>query len=194
MTSPPEFEEIPKYTEFHIASALARKMFNGHLCVVDDCSWPGSECDLLVVHKNLKLIDVEIKISRADLRNDKDKDKWKSPQYDTDPVTGRWRVNKERTIVQWPKNIWRHYYVIAGPVWKDELMQFCGETSGVIAIWISKSGNIRYSVKRKAKNNPAAKPVDNQALLHISRLASLRMWDAYKKAYPIDLDKRNKVA
>lgn len=49
-----------------IAGALARQFFQRkHLVVVPQCNWTGHECDLLVVTTDLRVIDVEIKVSRA---------------------------------------------------------------------------------------------------------------------------------
>ena len=63
--------EILPWSENLIAATLARQIFHRkHLVVVPNCSWPGSECDLLVVTPSLRIIDVEIKISRADLLAD----------------------------------------------------------------------------------------------------------------------------
>ena len=60
-----------RWSENLIAATLARVVFqHKHLVIVPNCSWPGSECDLLVVTPNLRVIDVEIKISRADLKAD----------------------------------------------------------------------------------------------------------------------------
>lgn len=60
-----------KWTEKTIARALAQQTFNRkYLVVVPNCNWTGYEADILAVTENLRLIDVEIKISRADLKAD----------------------------------------------------------------------------------------------------------------------------
>lgn len=65
------------WSEHAIARALVRQTFNRkYLVVVPNCNWTGHECDLLVVTENLRIIDVEIKISRADLKADAKKEKW----------------------------------------------------------------------------------------------------------------------
>ena len=40
------------------------------LVMVPNCYWTGDECDLLVVRNDLRLVDVEVKISRSDLKAD----------------------------------------------------------------------------------------------------------------------------
>ncbi|EQD46835.1 hypothetical protein B2A_08707, partial [mine drainage metagenome] len=65
------------WSEQRIAAALARQIFiDDSVVVVPNCNWTGHECDLLIVTRRLRVIDVEIKISRADLRVDACKDKW----------------------------------------------------------------------------------------------------------------------
>jgi len=54
-----------------IARAIALQTL-ARRCVVlvDNCNWTGHECDVLGVTTDLRIIDVEIKISRADFRAD----------------------------------------------------------------------------------------------------------------------------
>lgn len=98
-----------KWSERQIASFLARVTFSHkHLVIVPNCSWPGAECDLLVVTPNLRIIDVEVKISRADLKADKAKDKW-FHGWD-------WRIDghdyapEKRRTREFPRRVWKHYY------------------------------------------------------------------------------------
>ena len=63
------------WSEEKIATTLARQIFQRKcLVVVPNCSWTGDECDLLAVTKDLRVIDVEVKISRSDYRADAKKD------------------------------------------------------------------------------------------------------------------------
>lgn len=177
------------YTASRIAAVLARRKFDGALCVVDECGeLNGSRCDLLVVSRNLRAIDVEIKIDRADVRRDRKKDKWFS--------VGRERDERGRLIQtprEWPRNVWKHYYVVAAPIWSDDLLEHCQPRSGVVVIDLSgftpKAFQARWSggltVKRRAQANPDNKPLDHDSVINIARLASVRMWDAYE-----ELDRR----
>ena len=65
-----------EWSERLIARELAVGLFARRLVVVDNCIWTGHECDLLCVTTDLRIVDVEIKISRSDLKADAKKDKW----------------------------------------------------------------------------------------------------------------------
>ena len=173
----------PIYTAERIAAVLARRTFDGALCVVDRCTRLGAECDLLVVTRNLRAIDVEIKLSRADLKADRVKDKW----YDygeRDRLTGSYR----KTTREWPRSVFKHYYVLPAPIWRVELLQHCMPKSGVIVVDFEHVNARRFSarrsgaliVKRRATPNRNCQPLKHETVVDIARLASLRMWDAYR--------------
>ena len=66
----------PAWSEQLIARTLARQTFEKkNLVIVPNCNWTGNECDLLVVTPDLRIIDVEVKISRSDLKADTKKNK-----------------------------------------------------------------------------------------------------------------------
>jgi hypothetical protein len=68
---------VQPWSERLIARAIALQTFKRrYLMAVPNCNWTGHECDLLVVTDNLRIIDVEVKISRADLKADAKKEKW----------------------------------------------------------------------------------------------------------------------
>ena len=165
-----------KYSEHTIGRALARNTFKGMLCVVDRCTWPGDECDLLVVTNNLRVVDVEIKISRQDLKADRAKDKWYQPQPWLD-----YHAKKPRVMREWPRRVWKHYYAVAAPIWKDELLALCGDASGVLVVDLEHNVP-RIRVVRRARPNKANVPLTAAEAVDIARLASLRMWDAYAQA------------
>lgn len=169
-----------RYTAERIGAALARNTFKGALCVVDRCTKMGSECDLLVIDSSLRAVDVEIKISRADLKADRDKGKWFDFQR-WDPATRDWA----KTPREWPQNIWKHYYVVAAPIWCDELLEHCQPKSGVITITMrDKPGpyqlDYELHVRRRATPNRNCEPLKPDVIADVARLASLRMWDAYR--------------
>jgi hypothetical protein len=176
-----------RYSEGLIGSALARATFKDCVLVVDRCSWPGDECDLLVVTPSLRVVDVEIKVSRADLKRDREKDKWHEflsyeHQRALTAQLGRRPTRAEcRRPREWPRRVWKHYYAVAAPIWKDELLEHCNPTSGVLVVELGRRGQcISLDVKRRAKPRPDHEPLKPEQVVAIARLAGLRMWDAYK--------------
>lgn len=166
-----------KWTARELARTLALHVFNRkHLVVVPDCQWPGSECDLLVVRNDLRLVDVEIKISRADLKRDAAKDKW----FDS-PLSWPFGTDKPSpTPRTHPRRIWKHYFAVPAEIWADELYQHIPTASGVLLIRDRHFEDAPLmTIKRQARPNNAAKPVCAEDVCDIARLQSLRMWDAY---------------
>ena len=173
-----------KWTEKNIgnclathANAFARK----YLCVVPNCSWTGSECDLLVVTENLRIIDVEIKISRSDLKADAKKQKW---QHGFDPELdggyGNWGKHTPRKR-EWPDKVWKHYYAMPYEIWDDKLFESMPSTTSGVILMHQQHGKIYPMVKRIAKPCREAGQISAANAIDIARLASLRMWDAYQK-------------
>lgn len=175
------------WSETMIARALALQFFNRkNLVVVPNCSWPGSECDLLVVTENLRIIDVEIKISRADLKADAKKDKWwryltyeEKVAQRLDPKSDDWWGAKE--AVQWPNKVWKHYYALPADIWKPELADALpSQASGVLLLRTqSHDGPLIVTCERRATPCRDAETVSPAAAIDIARLASLRMWDSF---------------
>jgi hypothetical protein len=168
----------PLWSEKLIAGTMARQVFeHKHLVIVPNCSWPGSECDLLVVTPNLRVIDVEIKISRADLRADAKKDKW-FHSWDW-RVDGRYDRAKRKPR-QWPRRVWKHYYALPRDIWDASLLDSLpSPTSGVLLMYEDKrNGDFRIRVERMAKPDRQAEKITPEDAIDIARLASLRMWDA----------------
>lgn len=163
-------------TERSIASYLARVIFERkHLLLVPNCKWPGSECDLLAITSNLRVIDIEIKISRADLKADAKKDKW-FHQWDW-KIDGPYNDGPRRPR-EWPARVWKHYYCLPRAIWKDNLYQHINPVSGLLLIQDRDDG-ILVKVERRAKPDTKADRITAEDAIEIARLASLRMWDAY---------------
>lgn len=197
------------WSETAIARALVRQTFNRkYLVVVPNCNWTGHECDLLVVTENLRIIDVEIKISRADLKADAKKEKWWCRER-----IGSWpsvtmlrhsawsndlrvesiarRARYKSTPKDWPSKVWKHYYALPKEIWHPDLLAALPSSqSGVLLL--DRDGyprpvgqSMRVECVRRATPNRDAQPISPAAAVDIARLASLRMWDAYAR-----LDKR----
>lgn len=187
-------------TADEIGHCLARNLFRSDLVAVDRCLWPGNECDLLVVTPRLQVIDVEVKISRADLKADRDKTKWLESW---DYQLHGWRSPKpgEQQRIDWPQNVWKHYYAMPISLWKPELAELCNPKSGVIVVDVCHP-NVRefgseksvalkarrspglwyHQVVKRAKPNPNYEPISTADLRKIAYLASCRMWNAYAEA------------
>src|SRR5579862_3375322 len=168
-----------KWSENAIARFLARHTFDRkHLVIVPNCSWPGSECDLLIVTPNLRLIDVEIKISRSDLRADFGKDKWfhnwdwhKDGPMPKDDAEHRRRRD-------WPARAWKHYYAAPTHVWGNGIPEDTPAASGCLSL-DERDGSLCVRVLRQAKACRDAEKISAESAIDIARLASLRLWDAY---------------
>src|ERR1700733_10408083 len=103
------------WNERTIGRALQHQVFNRSVCIIDNCLWTGYEADLLIIEPKLRLIDVEIKISRADLKADYAKDKW--IEY-LPGAYGTPRESRPRRL--WPNQVWKHYYAVPEGVWNDD--------------------------------------------------------------------------
>lgn len=170
------------WTEASIARAIAFGLFNGRsVLVVPNCNWTGSECDLLVIEPGLRIVDVEIKISRADLRADLKKEKW----WRSRPWSRRACSPVRR---EWPDKVWKHYYALPKEIWSDELLAAMPASSGIIlldadrALRQSRHEAAGMLVTRRAKPNKEAKPISAADAVDLARLASLRMWSALRQA------------
>jgi hypothetical protein len=168
-----------KWNEKMIGRALSMQVFhNKNLIVIPNCTWPGSECDLLAVRPDLRLVDVEIKISRADLKADQYKDKWLHP-WDYRAHGWRGPAPGERARVEWPAKIWKHYYALPRDIWRDDLVEDINPMSGILLMRARDDGTVSIGVERQAKPNKAAQPISPADVINLARLASVRMWDAY---------------
>lgn len=163
-----------KWTAREIARSLTYQVFNHrHLIVCPNTYWPGNETDLLLVRTDLRLMDVEIKISRSDLKVDAKKEKW----FD---MANRWAQGTERPVTPrtHPRRIWKHYYAMPEEIWKDDLLAVIQPTSGIIMMTDHKTHPGCY-LKRQAKPSKDAERVTPEELADIARMQSHRMWDAY---------------
>ena len=193
------------WSENAIARALARQTFNRKcLVVVPNCTWTGHECDLLVVAENLCIIDVEIKISRADLKADAKKEKWWHREHIghwpsvTELQHSAWsndlrveriyrRARYKSTPKDWPRKVWKHYYALPKEIWHPDLFAALPSAqSGVLLLdrdgYPRPVGDaMRVECVRRATPNRDAASISPAAAVDIARLASLRMWDAYAR-------------
>lgn len=169
-----------EWTAADILRALHWQTFKGAVICVPNCYHTGYECDLLVVRESLKLIDVEVKISRSDLKADVKKDKW------WDHENHRWGDPRRRdTARPWPIKIWKHYYAMPADIWKPELADCIPANSGILLLKHSSDPELMMNVetKRRAKVNPDAPTMTVDDLRKIAYLANTRQIEAQKRMH-----------
>lgn len=165
---------MAKWSEKLIARAISRQVLDRKCVVlVDNCNWTGHECDVLGVTTDLRIIDVEVKISRADLKADAKKDKWwRRVAWGDGPSMPR----------EWPPKVWKHYYAFPAELWHDMLFEALpSPRSGVLLLSQRESTVMPLVVKcvRRATPNKDADKISPTSAVDIARLANLRMWEAY---------------
>ncbi len=178
----PEFlepAEAPPWSETGIANALAIQTFERNAIVmVPNCIWTGYECDLLVVNRGLKIIDVEVKISRADLKKDSKKSKWWRHYTSLGPGMG-YEHHRPPLPAEWPNKVWKHYYAVPAEIWDEKLLEFLpSPASGVIALqyqsWLGHPPQLVASVVRKATPCKDCTPLTPQQAIDIKHARGRR--------------------
>ena len=184
---------MSQWSEHSIARAIALQTL-ARKCVVlvDNCGWTGHECDVLAVTTDLRIIDVEVKISRPDLKADAKKDKWwqRHVWAHYELVDGkRTRIDVPSTARLHPPKVWKHYYALPADIWKPELLDCLpSKASGVLLLRHGKDHTdlhhrphvIVECARRATPNRDATRLTPAQAI-DIARLANLRMWEAYQR-------------
>lgn len=164
-----------EWSEWKIARAIAlQPLARKCVVLVERCTWTGHECDVLAVTKDLRIIDIEIKLSRSDLKADRAKDKWWH--------RAEWR--SEPTYRQWPPKVWKHYVAMPRAIWDDTLFDSMpSPMSGLLLFREQRNSTtpIGISCHRQAKPNKAADKLTPEQAIDIARLANLRMWEAYRR-------------
>lgn len=165
-----------RLTEGDIARAVGLQLLkNRCVLLVDRCSWTGYECDVLGITNDLRVIDVEIKVSRADLRADRAKDKWwQQPSW--------WHCDEKppRVALPWPRKVWKQYFAVPESVWSDELLADLPSSSCGVVLCNDDPKGMWTRCVRRAKPNPSAERLTPAQVMAVTRLANLRMWSAYE--------------
>lgn len=175
MTTRTPIEAPEKWTEARIGRAIVRSMFNSSVLAVPCCGWTGHEADLLIIEKGLRLIDIEVKISRSDLKADLGKDKW----WVSRPWS-RSKLDAGRDRRPWPPRVWKHYYALPEAIWAPELEAALPEVSGILLLRRHGAVDI-ITPMRRAKPNRDATRLQPHECIDLARLAGLRMWDALQR-------------
>jgi hypothetical protein len=176
---------LQPWSERLIARAIAHQTFKRrYLMAVPNCNWTGHECDLLVVTDNLRIIDVEVKISRADLKADAKKEKWWRRAYNWpftyEPCRMHGPPAPDMPLLH-PVKVWKHYYAMPMEIWKDELLEALPSTASGVLLLNRDEHGVYVHPKRHAKPNRDAEPISAAAAVDIARLASLRMWESFQQ-------------
>lgn len=171
------------WTEGRIIKAISDQVLNRKCVVmVDRCNWTGNECDVLGVTQDLRIIDVEVKISRSDLKADAKKDKWWHRLTYAEAQERGVDFWEYREPVTHPRRVWKHYYALPADIWKPEL-ESClpSPASGILLLRESRdrSGRVLIDFIRRAIPNRNADRISPEQAIDIARLANLRMWEAY---------------
>lgn len=169
------------WSEGKIARAVAlQTLAKKCVVLVDRCNWTGHECDVLAVTADLRIIDVEVKISRADFKADAKKDKWWIRQG------WQWGQKEEppATHRQWPPKVWKHYVCMPRELWDAALFEFMPSPASGLLLVREHHGRIEVNCERRAVPNKDASRLQPASVLDIARLANLRMWDAYNARWP----------
>jgi len=179
-----------KWTEHIIAGAISRQTL-ARKCVVlvDNCNWTGHECDVLAVTTCLRIIDVEVKISRADLKADAKKAKWwHYLTADEKQVQGIKSESPEwcdaRAPSTHPRKVWKHYYAMPKEIWKPELLDCLpSQASGILLLREPRyeDGIVTVECLRRAIPAKDAYRLNPSEAIDIARLANLRMWESYRR-------------
>lgn len=184
--------QLMPWTETNIARALALQVFDRkYLVMVPNCNWTGYECDLLAVTPDLRIVDVEVKISRSDLKADAKKEKWwhrefkgygpEQERLHAGRLVARWRDPiYDTTARQHPPKIWKHYYALPLDIWKRDLLDSLPSKASGVILLRQHEGQIHASIERRATPNREAKAIEAAHAIDLARLASLRMWNTYK--------------
>ncbi len=188
----------PVWSEGMIARAISLQTL-ARKCVVlvDNCNWTGHECDVLGVTTDLRIIDIEVKISRSDLKADAKKDKWWSRKFigygekkEVHNEAGRLIRIEQPSLYdekqrQHPIKVWKHYYALPKEIWKPELLECLpSPASGVLLLSHGRSDfgpPVVVKVERRATPAKDAFRLKPEQVMDIARLANLRMWEAYRR-------------
>jgi hypothetical protein len=165
------------WNEWQIAKSLAEGPFKSrNIVLLDNCNWTGYEADLFAVTINRKIIDVEIKISRPDLKADKSKEKWWMTRFHWHGYEGP-QIRYGEKVCSHPPKVWKHYYAMPKEIWDDKLFEVLPTAeSGVLLLSKNWRGDIVASVRRRAKPNRDAHVLTLEETLDVARLANIRMW------------------
>ncbi|MBP7509387.1 MAG: MmcB family DNA repair protein [Prolixibacteraceae bacterium] len=161
-----------KITTLEMEECLARYFSYRRNLVIPNVSWGFNihECDLLVVTKSGYLIEVEIKISKSDLKADMKKEHNHHDHY-----------NRVKEL----------YFAMPENLAEDkECIDLVPENAGIILVskwkpnW-HKDLFVQARTIRKSKVNKAAGKLYDNEKYQLARLGTMRIWSLKKKIIKI---------
>ena len=159
-----------KITTIEVEEAVARHFGYRQNIIVPNISWGFyiHECDLLVVRKSGHVLEVEIKVSKADLIKDQKK--------------GHGHVDRHERI----REFW-----FAIPEYMENCIESIPERAGILLVYMNE-WNHHYCCKtlRSPKINTKARKLEENEVLMVARLGTMRIWGLKRKL--IDMKKGKK--
>lgn len=174
------------WSERLIARAISKQVLHDKCIVLlPNTIWPGHECDVLGVTMDRRLIEVEVKISRADLRRDSSKEKWwHKPGWE-------WGNEGPPQLLGWPPKVWKHYYALPQDIWSPELMEALPSPhSGVLLLRHGSDFDgltrnapppVIVNVMRYARPARDCARITADDALDVARLANIRFWEIVRE-------------
>jgi len=151
---------IDKFSTIEIETRVAQYFGPRQNLIVPNISWGMNihECDLLIVRKSGYGIEVEIKISRADLKKDIEK-----PHNHSD-------------------NRIREFY-FAIPDYLQDSIELIPEHAGIIVVsrYYSYGDHVICKTLRGAKVNKNCIKFSQEEMFNIARLGTMRIWSLKRK-------------
>ena len=156
---------------YEIEYALARKFDIRQNIIVPNISWGLRihECDLFIVNNNGYAIEIEIKRSKADLKND---------------------FKKIHNHKDYYNRIKHFYYAIPYQLY-ESCKDLFPENAGIICIFKNSYGRIYCKIMKRAKVNKTCRKLTNEEILHVAKLGTMRIWSLKQKL--INYTNKNKI-
>ncbi len=147
----------PKITTAEMEYLVARFLNWRVNMIVPNVTWGMDvhECDLLVATRAGYLWEVEIKVTKADLK----KDALKRHQHRSDKI--------------------KHLF-FAIPSYLEDCVELIPERAGVILVSPRSDGGYVRKL-REPHTNPAARPISESARYTLARLGAMRIWGLQDK-------------
>ncbi|ASD50429.1 hypothetical protein FDI24_gp148 [Acidovorax phage ACP17] len=166
----------PKWNSGLVSQMVFQQVLKSSaMLVVPNCYWTGYECDLLAIEKGMRIIDIEVKISRADLKADMKKDKWWH--------TLSWRCEGPPNPRPWPPKVWKHWFALPEGIWDDSLYSSIPANSGVM---LMEDNRQRIRIARAPRPNRDAPKIEAADAINLARLSNYRLWGAQQRIWELE--------
>lgn len=141
--------------------------------IVPNVSWGfgfSHEIDMLIVTGSGYASEIEIKVSKSDLKRDRKKRKWKTGMY-----------SEFGDIYQTHNTIKSLYFAI--PKELESAISEIPERAGILIVGVGEYDKSRlYAWElRKPQINKDARKLNEKELLHLARLGTMRIWGLKRK-------------